>query len=327
MAVGYRGGLITGKIGGDVGYMVKNAKGRTSQGWRAYQAHVSNPNNPAQRYNRVILSTMAKAYSVLRPICDHSFEGVAGASRNQKEFAKYNIRVLQDMAKSGNGNFNPRGVFNMLMNPYIVSKGSLPALYQDYNSGTEMLQCFFPANLNTQSPTYKDLFEAMGWSDGGQITLMICAGDPVDEIQYFKYVRFVFKLGEGLQHGTGTANLNTPLFYSGTGQESTTIYLNTTNSSEGTKDLAVSPIEESFGYTGFEISADGNIVQDWILSCFAFINSTLVGNTWKRSTQAMECVNDAGASQFSLSTAIASYESVQNSSQYLNNGSRIIQNG
>ena len=52
----------------------------------------------------------------------------------------------------------------------------------------------------------------------------------------------------------------------------------------------------------------------------AVINSCLVGNTWKRSTQALFCVNDGGDDNYTLDKAIASYTTIQNSSLYLNKG-------
>lgn len=319
MAVGYRGGLITGKIGGDVGYMVKNAKGRTSQGWRAYQAHVSNPNNYAQRYNRVILSTMAKAYSILRPICDHSFEGISGASRNQKEFAKYNIRMLQDIAPTGNGNFNPRAVFTPLVNPYVVSKGSLPPIVVNgLGTGNEM-EIKFPQSLGIDAPTYRELFNVMGWSDGGQLTVLMCCGDPSSEILIFKYARFVFRLGSQLYHTTDIATLDTPVFYSYGGQAGGTTF-NGTIESENVLDLdleLLAPFDNigsvkllmPAGYLGTEPMVAGTV-----------INSSLVGNTWKRSTQELFRVNDGADDNYTLDKAIASYTTIQNSSLYLNKG-------
>lgn len=327
MAVGYRGGLITGKIGGDVGYMVKNAKGRTSQGWRAYQAHVSNPNNPAQRFNRVILSTMAKAYSVLRPICDHSFEGVAGASRNQKEFAKYNIRMLQDLAPSGNGNFNPRTIFNMLSNPYIVSKGSLPVLRNNYRSAVQGMICELPSAFESDQPTYRDLFEMMGWSETGQITLLVALGDGSAEISMFKYVRFVFKIGERLQRSSDSATYDTPVFVSEGEGQSQKYYLNCTKSSEGVEyiNITMQMLDEKIA--GFLVTAAFFDLGMYELNGFSYISSSLVGNAWKRSTQVLELVNDGGDDNYTLEKAMASYQTVQNSSQYLNNGGRVILNG
>lgn len=319
MAVGYRGGLITGKIGGDVGYMVKNAKGRTSQGWRAYQAHVSNPNNYAQRYNRVILSTMAKAYSILRPICDHSFEGVSGASRNQKEFAKYNIRMLQDLAPTGNGNFNPRAVFTPLVNPYIVSKGSLPPLtVTSLGSGNDMT-FDFPQSMGTDAPTYKELFSVMGWTDGGQLTVLMCCGDPQSEIYTFKYARFVFRLGSVLLHETGEADLDTPIFHAYGGAEGGTTF-NCTVESENVDNLDLQLVQPLENISAVKLLLTSDYLGSNPVGAGTVINSCLVGNTWKRSTQELFRVNDGGDDNYTLDKAIASYTTIQNSSLYLNKG-------
>lgn len=324
MAVGYRGGLITGKIGGDVGYMVKNAKGRTSQGWRAYQAHVSNPNNPSQRFNRVILSTMAKAYSTLRPICDHSFEGIAGPSRNQKEFAKQNIHILQELARNGLGNYNPRNEFRMLSNPLMVSKGSLPAMTSSVNSST--FQVLIPSGINNAVPTIGEFFDTMGWTNSGQITLLFCASDSSADIILFRFVRMVFVLGERYDGGgTDVLTRETPLF-TRVSEDPTDIVLHLNLArSEGAGSLIFSTVTESGAFMGFTFQNLDAIISDADLVAGASINSSLVGNVWKRSTQMLSCLND-GVDAYNLARAIASYDTIQDSSQYLNNGGRVILN-
>lgn len=317
MAVGYRGGLITGKIGGDVGYMVKNAKGRTSQGWRAYQAQVANPNNYAQRYNRVILSTVAKAYSTLRPICDHAFEGVAGPSRNQKEFAKLNIRVLQNKAQIDEGNFNPRSVFDMLCNEYVISKGSLPSLGEAYTENDNILTCILPAILPTVNPTMRQFFDIMGWQDQGQITLCVCLGSPNGaNVSKFVYSRFVFRLGgHDIEDEVITPDASLFFEVAGGGQTTTHIRCDATESvnisSIGIPVLA----DLKKAALDFKLTSDyrGNLP----VQAIACINSALIGNAWKRSTQSLDNITGDDA-EFTLDEAIASYSTVQNSSKFLN---------
>ena len=328
MAVGYRGGLITGKIGGDVGYMVKNAKGRVSQGWRAYQAHVSNPNNYAQRYNRVILSTMARAYSVMRPICDHSFEGVSGASRNQKEFAKINMPILQERARTGNGAFNPKGFFAALVNNYCIAKGSLPRLDTQLSSASgssRLLSVFLPGSVTTidSVPTVGEFFDTMGWDDSGQITICWCETENDDEIKLFKYARYVFKLGETYNAGgSGIVLTRESKLYSpaeGAGVSNVELHYNLAES-VGVSEISVTPVTGAGdNIVGFSLA---NIVNDdsgYELYSAAAINSALIGNSWKRSTQSMIAINDAvQAAEYEITAAIASYATTKDSSLYLN---------
>lgn len=320
MAVGYRGGLITGKIGGDVGYMVKNAKGRTSQGWRAYQPKVTNPNKYAQRYNRVILSTMAKAYSVLRPICDHAFEGISGPSRNQKEFAKLNVRMLQQEAPLGNGNWNPRSEFSMMTNPYIVSKGSLARLTYDYGSAQNLIRLYLPSSIGNDTPTIGEFFDAMGWTDGGQITLMVTYGDDTPAVSEFRFARLVFKLGEPYNGGTGPLTRETTLFTT-VGTVPDTEYNLAYNVVESVNVglFTGSPNFEAEYLLGWNIKMDNDAFGAEPVNGFAFINSCLVGNVWKRSTQAFFGMHPDSA-DYSMDLAISSYDSTQNSSLYLNHG-------
>lgn len=318
MAVGYRSGIITGKIGSDVGYVVKNAKGRTSQGWRTYQPHVSNPNKYAQRYNRVILSTVARAYSVLRPICDHSFEGVSGASRNQKEFMRHNIRIMQDMAQNGNGNFNPRSIFNGVTNPYLISKGSLPVC--DSGLALSRLQVMFPSGLS-DNPTLGEFFQVMGWTDGGQITICWTEGDPSSDINLFRYARLVFKLGERYNGGNNQiATVDTPLFTVLEDNKVKISYYNleTTSTVNNYWDF-----ERLFGANDNVIGFDiGGLLDDdygYSLGSYGVINSTLVGSTWKRSNCFLVDVA-GGFEAYDLNKAIDSYTTILNSSLYLNHG-------
>lgn len=320
MAVGYRGGLITGKIGGDVGYMVKNAKGRTSQGWRAYQAHVSNPNNNAQRFNRVILSTVAKAYSTLRPICDHSFEGIAGKSRNQKEFMKQNIRILQQLAPTGNGNYNTRDNYRMLANPLMVSKGSLPVLSAVFSATQGKMTLTWPRPAGDETPNMREFFDIMGWEDGGQITMLVTAGDDGPEALNFIYARLVFKLGS-TANGTSQPITESTLLWATTGSgEGASYDINyAINESENVNGMRFKPVKVGDAYTGFEITFNGDFAGGEPINGVGAINSTLIGGTWKRSTQNFAPVSD-GDANYSLDIAMASYGTVQQSSMYLNHG-------
>lgn len=320
MAVGYRGGLITGKIGGDVGYMVKNAKGRTSQGWRAYQAHVSNPNNNAQRFNRVILSTVAKAYSTLRPICDHSFEGIAGKSRNQKEFMKQNIRILQQLAPTGNGNFNPRDLYLMVSNPLLISKGSLPRLSAVWSTSTNKLLIGWPSSGSDEIPTMGQFFDIMGWTDGGQITVLLTGGDDSPEAVVFSYARFVFKLGKPALGVSTAVTRDTPLWQENTsGQDTIYMLAYNLNESENVGNFDIIPYKTGELYDGFDLVITDGSIQGEPLNGYGVINSTLVDGQWKRSTQTFEGVDD-GDSNYNLQKAMDSYATVQQSSMYLNHG-------
>lgn len=317
MAVGYRGGLITGKIGGDVGYMVKNAKGRTSQGWRAYQAQVANPNNYAQRYNRVILSTVAKAYSTLRPISDHAFEGVAGPSRNQKEFAKLNIRVMQNKAQIDEGNFNPRSNFDMLCNEYVVSKGSLPSLGDAYDESDNILTCVLPAILPKVNPSMREFFDIMGWQDQGQITLCICLGSASGaNVSKFVYSRFVFKLG-GHDIDDNVIKAEDSLFYDMTEGGQTVTHMRYDAIESVNVSAITTPAMADLKKAAIDFTLTSDYRGNLPVQAIACINSALIGNAWKRSTQSLDNIAGDDAA-FTLDEAIASYSTVQNSSKFLN---------
>ena len=97
---------IRGRVGSDVYSIGRDAKGKKQQVVRSLAESVSNPQTLAQMKGRMIMSTIAQAMAVLRPIIDHSFDGVVGARANISEFVSRNYALIkadvQAHAASGN---------------------------------------------------------------------------------------------------------------------------------------------------------------------------------------------------------------------------------
>lgn len=87
--------LIRGRVGSDVYSVGRDSKGKKQQVVRSLAESVSNPQTQAQMRGRMIMSTIAQALAVLRPICDHAFDNVVGARANLAEFTSRNYALIK----------------------------------------------------------------------------------------------------------------------------------------------------------------------------------------------------------------------------------------
>ena len=119
---------IRGRVGADVYSIGKDAKGAKQQVVRSLAETVANPQTVAQMTGRMIMSTVMQAVSVMKPIIDHSFDGVPKGQPSISEFISRNYALIKaDVAahpSSGNSfQLNGYGVKGMRTGYYIVSNG------------------------------------------------------------------------------------------------------------------------------------------------------------------------------------------------------------
>ena len=60
--------------------------------------HVKNPKTTAQTLQRVLMKVVSLAYTMLKLICNHSFEGVTNGSACMNMFKKVNLKHLRERA-------------------------------------------------------------------------------------------------------------------------------------------------------------------------------------------------------------------------------------
>ena len=137
-------GIFSTKLRGKVGDVVYRVNGQTNTVSQK-PSSVSNPKSLPQQLQRMYMATAAVAYSQMRAICDHSFEGVSGKKGNQAEFLRRNVRFLAGQ----NSSFNLKGNPFMMPNNLIISKGSLVSL------GLESLKPFANDNVGKDISTQK----------------------------------------------------------------------------------------------------------------------------------------------------------------------------
>lgn len=171
---------VKGKLGNVVGY-----KGRGKQLARIRVTEIKNPNSEGQAIQRMITATNARAYSRLKEICDHSFEGVAYKQPSQDYFLKANAKILRSyvaqnypqynvdvpaeyVGLSGKSDVYASGV------GLVISGGTLRAVTAVRNANGELLG--FGTSI-LESFTIADVLASLGASPGDQITLV---GLPYD---------------------------------------------------------------------------------------------------------------------------------------------------
>lgn len=176
-----------------------------------------NPQSPAQMVQRIIMSTVGKAYSFMREICNHSFEGFETGQLSQRKFMEVNVGLLRDkvaevlaypveevVRSSEAFNFSFKNDYAPVLNSYMLSAGSLPSVQLAYSS-VGNLNCiqFDPGDLTTQTITYADFINLTGLQRGDQLTFIQVSHDGSKEghdrdiITGFRFARVILEPSDG----------------------------------------------------------------------------------------------------------------------------------
>lgn len=113
-------GIFATNISGKVGNVVFRKNGKQNIVSQR-PASVKNPRTDMQQRQRAYIKTVSSAYSVLKPICDHSFEGVAYGADSMNFFKKENYKIVAKEGKAVLKNSSDVVVDA----PYLISKGSV----------------------------------------------------------------------------------------------------------------------------------------------------------------------------------------------------------
>ena len=183
-----KGNMLLGHARGKVGSLVfSRANGQ--QITRARAEVVKNPQTDAQVIQRILLNTVAQAYSRMSAICDHSFEGVKAGQDSMSYFMKSNLNALRaKIALYGTIATDtvfacPIGQSFMASNDYLISKGSLPAI----NPSTVATNGL---TFNIGAGSYKNVLDLYGLQRGDQITFCVIKMDE-QSVVTFKYARII----------------------------------------------------------------------------------------------------------------------------------------
>lgn len=171
-----KGNMLLGHARGKVGDIVFSR----SNGEQVTKARTSKPKNPrtqSQILQRVIINTVAQAYSTMQPICDHSFEGLQPGSATMSAFMSHNVKQLRAriaalVAAGGDVyseySYVPLGTNVFAPNAFLISKGTLPEVSPSYGSLSNLPRCVLAIGGNT----YADVIATLGLKRGDQLTFV-----------------------------------------------------------------------------------------------------------------------------------------------------------
>lgn len=192
-----KGNMFLGMSRGSVGD-VTFYRGRGQQLARARNRAPKNPRSSAQIIQRMILATASRAYSRMKTIVDHSFQGVTYGGESQSYFLKRNMeRIRNYVAASLDmypasitnpleyvGLAEPNDAFESGLG-LLVSQGtipSIPVIVSTKEVGGEQIQYvsgFGQTATYADTPTVQNVLDMLGASAGDQITVVALSDSGV----------------------------------------------------------------------------------------------------------------------------------------------------
>lgn len=195
-----KGNMLLGQARGKVGDVVFS-RNNGQQVIRARSAVVKNPQTNKQILQRILLNTVSQAYSLMAPICDHSYEGVQTGQQSMAQFMRLNLNQIRGRVvahKNNTGSLSgfyavtPIGSKKVALNPYILSVGTLPMVpvtaLSLAEAGNEVAQITLPGV--TEDITYADIISAYGLQRGDQLTFVNLTQQASGDIT-FNYCRVI----------------------------------------------------------------------------------------------------------------------------------------
>lgn len=153
---------------------------------------VKNPRTISQMRQRMLMATIGAAYSYLKTIADHSFEGKTVGQQNMSEFMRINLNKFRDAAQNSSAAYAMNAYGDKLINPmrYILAKGSLPALPYVINSTNQIELSYNVEDVSTAEKVY----DAMGIKKGDMVTFCWVVGTASLVAGVFKYTPAQFNI-------------------------------------------------------------------------------------------------------------------------------------
>lgn len=188
-----KGNMLLGHARGKVGSLVfSRADGK--QIVRSRAEVVKNPRTQAQMIQRIMLNTIAQAYSSMKDIVDHSFQGLSEGQQSMSYFMQRNLNNLRSKvaAEIAAGkslaeifDFSPLKSNKMAVNAYEIAKGTLPEINVNFDSegGRSLI---IDANENT----YASVAGWYGLKRGDQLTIIQLCNDTTLGVK-FLYARVI----------------------------------------------------------------------------------------------------------------------------------------
>lgn len=262
-------GIMGGGLSGSVGKVTfrKGVKGETIASQKAEKVH--NPQTEDQAYQRMCMNTAMKAYSAMKEICNHSFEGVQYGQKSMSTFIQENLYGIKygfaGVSQALNFGFSAKGIMgNVAPRPFLVSKGTL-------QNPSNIL------NWKMGAITWREWKNLTGIKEGDQLTIVgfvsgVDLNEYDEDVQVpFKFSYRRYKFADTIQDdkivisGDAYQEFNPDVLQTIEEEGDANLGLVSAAKTENTYELKVS-------YLGATINA------------FAFIVSRYVNGIWKRSS-------------------------------------------
>lgn len=317
-----KGNLFLGYARGKVGDVVFSRQ-NGEQVTRARNRAPRNPQSALQMLQRVVMKTSSTAYSMMRPICDHSFQGRAEGTPCQSRFAELNVALMRDQLRleinagdseailtSQETNFADRSSAMPKIRPYQIAEGTIPPIVPSYSTSLFAEIALEGASVGSEF-TYQEICDKLHLQRGDQLTVVLFTvddrtGEETSEWNSMAYGRVILEPSNG---------------------DMTTAFIDPDTGS------IMSPNERNEGGLTFSygtskmtpiipLSGTGTRGARNSFAGCAVIVSRLVGGVWQRSNASV-VIPDASLLQVdhdiaTLQDALASYVSVPDSTLYLN---------
>ena len=155
------------------------------------------PRTLPQMTQRCMVATVGTAYSAMKGICDHSFEGKSGGLQCMRSFMSSNLKQIQISKEYNNGLFG----FNKYKQPglvpgcYIIADGSLPVALPDAEVDSVNIADKKVSLSLASGITIADIAEAMGCKNFGDMCTVAIMYPRADSSYGFGAVRFTYGSG------------------------------------------------------------------------------------------------------------------------------------
>lgn len=162
----------------------------------------ANPQTEAQMIQRIVMQTVSQAYSKMKGICDHSFEGIKVGQATMAQFMRLNANKLRQKIATETEQgydlgsiyaFSPLGTKEFAPNEYILSSGSLPEItdiLQDAATYVRLTDIGEYAGEDVTTITYEDFANCYGLRRGDQVTFITITGTTQANAS-FHYARVI----------------------------------------------------------------------------------------------------------------------------------------
>ena len=246
---------------------------------------IKNPRSIEQMVNRMYMKTVGLAYSNMKQIVDHSFEGKTYGLQSMMYFSKRNSRHLRDLEANTayDIQFAPYQFDKFVANPFIIAEGSASKLLIGgtvVQSAGTITATFTSEVSGITSATA--LFAALGINVGDLATICF-AWEDAENNAHFDFIRLTALQAGDVQ--LTTANLSDYILI-----ESTLAI--------GTPTFGTEAVSISIPVTAPDAGANQSII-------FATIHSVKADNKWLRSTAVLSGTEGFGGALFD--DAIATY--------------------